>query len=264
MNLAGRVAVVTGGAGGIGSALCRAFAAKGARVVVSDIDLAGAEAVAREIGGTAMGADVGREADLVTLVQQVEQLVGPIDLFCSNAGVAVAGGPEVPDAEWDRLWRINTMAHVWAARALVPDMLRRGSGYLVSVASAAGLVNGIGIAPYAVTKYAAVGFAEWLAITFGDRGLKVSCVCPLGVRTRMLESADPTMLALLAPDAIAPAAVADATVAGIEREEFLILPHPEVREYLRRKADDPERWLDGMRRLAAQVQPEASRPGRPS
>jgi NAD(P)-dependent dehydrogenase (short-subunit alcohol dehydrogenase family) len=262
MNLAGRVAVVTGGAGGIGRALGRAFAARGARVVISDVDIAGAEAVAREIGGTAMGADVGREEDLVTLIQQVEQLVGPIDLFCSNAGVAVAGGPEVADREWDRLWRINTMAHVWAARALVPDMLRRGGGYLVSVASAAGLLNGIGIAPYAVTKYAAVGFAEWLAITYGDRGIKVSCVCPLGVRTPMLETGDPTMAALLGPGAISPAAVADATVAGIEREEFLILPHPEVREYLRRKVDDNERWLHGMRRLAAQIPPGASRPSR--
>jgi len=253
VKLAGRVAVVTGGASGIGRAICRAFHRAGARVVVSDRDLAGAEAVARELGAIALRADVGDPEDVRVLIQQVEQVVGPIDLFCSNAGVAVMGGPEVPDAEWERIWRINTMAHVWAARWLVPDMLRRGGGYLVNVASAAGLVNGIGMAPYAVTKAAAVSFAEWLSITYGDRGLKVSCVCPLGVRTPMLESGDPAMLALLGPEAIPAEAVADAVVRGVEREEFLILPHPTVREYLRRKLDDPDRWLRGMRRLASQL-----------
>jgi NAD(P)-dependent dehydrogenase (short-subunit alcohol dehydrogenase family) len=222
-------------------------------VVVSDLDLAGAEAVAAETGGMAMRADVGRERDIVTLVQQIEQVVGPIDLFVSNAGIAIAGGAEVPDAEWDRIWRINTMAHVWAARALVPDMLRRGTGYLVSVASAAALVTQIGSAPYAVTKHAALAFAEWLSVTYGARGLRVSCVCPLGVRTAMLDTADLPVAGLLLPNAIEPAAAAAAILHGIEREEFLILPHPEVREFVRRKWDDNERWLAGMRRLAASL-----------
>ena len=253
MILTGRVCVVTGAAGGIGSAIARELARAGARVVVSDLDLAGVEAVAAEIGGIAFRADVGQERDLVTLVQQVEQGVGPIDLFCSNAGIVISGGAEVLDDDWDRIWRINTMAHVWAARAVVPDMLRRGGGYLVNVASAAGLVTQIGSAPYAVTKRAAVAFAEWLAVTYGDRGLKVSCVCPLGVRTAMLESEDDRMKTLLGPGAIEPAQVAVAVREGIEREEFLILPHPEVREYVRRKWDDNERWLRGMRRLVRTI-----------
>jgi NAD(P)-dependent dehydrogenase (short-subunit alcohol dehydrogenase family) len=254
MNVAGRVAVVTGGAAGIGRAICRALAAAGATVVVTDLDLAGAEAVAAEIGGRAFRADVGVERDLVTLVQQAEQLVGPIDLFCSNAGIVVEGGPEVSDAEWDRIWRVNTMAHVWAARAVVPDMLRRGGGYLINVASAAGLVTQIGSAPYTVTKHAAVAFAEWLSVTFGDRGLKVSCVCPLGVRTAMLEATGGPVAAMLAPDVIEPEVVAEAVLGGLAREEFLILPHPIVREFVRRKWDDTERWLKGMRRLAASLE----------
>jgi NAD(P)-dependent dehydrogenase (short-subunit alcohol dehydrogenase family) len=253
MDLTGRVCVVTGGASGIGAALCRALAARGAQVVASDLDGPGAEAVAREIDATALRADVSRESDLVALVAHVEQRVGPIDLFCSNAGIAQGGGPEVPDADWRRTWDVNVMAHVWAARILVPDMVRRGFGYLVNVASAAGLLTQIGSAPYAVTKHAAVAFAEWLAITYGDRGVRVSCVCPLGVRTPMLAAADPEIAALLGPEAIDAEDAAGAIVAGIEREEFLILPHPQVREYLRRKWDDNERWLRGMRRLAREL-----------
>jgi NAD(P)-dependent dehydrogenase (short-subunit alcohol dehydrogenase family) len=253
MDLAHRVCVVTGGASGLGAALCRALAARGAQVVASDLDGPGAEAVAREIDATALRADVSREADLVALVAHVEQRVGPIDLFCSNAGIARGGGPEVPDADWRRTWDVNVMAHVWAARVLLPDMVRRGFGYLVNVASAAGLLTQIGSAPYAVTKHAAVAFAEWLAITYGDRGVRVSCVCPLGVRTPMLAAADPEIAALLGPEAIGAEDAAGAIVAGIEREEFLILPHPQVREYLRRKWDDNERWLRGMRRLAREL-----------
>ncbi|MFN0177405.1 MAG: SDR family oxidoreductase [Gemmatimonadales bacterium] len=253
MNVAGRVLVVTGGASGIGRALCQRFAEAGARVVVADIDLAGAEAVAATVGGVAFRTDVGREADLLALVAHVEQRVGPIDLFCSNAGIAIPGGPETPDAEWRRIIDINLMAHVWAARVLVPDMIRRGQGYLINVASAAGLITQLGSAPYAVTKHAAVAFAEWLAVSYGDRGIRVSCVCPLGVNTAMLETSDERIRSLLSPGAIEPAAVAEAVLRGVEREEFLILPHPEVREFLRRKVDDPDRWIRGMQRLQRQL-----------
>lgn len=249
MNLEHRVCVVTGGARGIGAALCRAMAAAGAQVVVADLDLAGAEAVAAAAGGVAFRTDVSSGPDLTALVAHVEQRVGPIDLFCSNAGIAIGGGEEVPDADWERIWAVNLMAHVRAARLLVPDMLRRGQGYLVNVASAAGLLTQVGAAPYAVTKHAAVAFAEWLAVTYGDRGIRVSCVCPLGVETPMLEAAGPGIEALLRPDAITADQAAALILAGIEREEFLILPHPEVREYLRRKWDDTPRWLEGMRRL---------------
>ena len=191
MKLDGRVAVVTGGASGIGRALCHRFVAEGARVVVSDIDLAGAERVARDIGAVAFRTDVSQEKDLIALVAHVEQRVGPIDVFVSNAGIAIGGGAEVPDAEWRRIIDINLMSHVWAARVLVPDMLRRGQGYLVNVASAAGLLTQIGSAPYAVTKHAAVAFAEWLAVTYGDKGVRVSCVCPLGVKTPIAGRARP-------------------------------------------------------------------------
>jgi NAD(P)-dependent dehydrogenase (short-subunit alcohol dehydrogenase family) len=253
VNPNGRVAIVTGAASGIGRALARALAQAGAQVVVSDLDLDGVERVADEIRGVAIRADVGIEADVAALVRHAEQKVGPIDLVCSNAGVAIPGGVEVPDAEWDRLWRINTMAHVWAARAVLPAMLARGAGYLVNVASAAGLITQIGSAPYAVTKHAAVALAEWLAITYGDRGIRVSCVCPLGVKTPMLEFGDDRITALLEPEAIEPEEVARAIMAGIEREQFLILPHPQVKEYVRRKWDDTERWLAGMRRLQARI-----------
>lgn len=249
MNLAERVAVVTGGAGGIGRALCRRLAAVGARVVVADIDLAGAEAVAELTGGIAFRTDVSCERDIVALVAQVEQRVGPIDLFCSNAGVAVAGGPEVPDDEWRRVLDVNLMAHVWAARVVVPDMIRRGQGCLINVASAAGLVTQIGSAPYAVSKHAAVAFAEWLAITYGGKGIQVACVCPLGVRTAMLDRSDDGIRALLDPDAVDPDVVADAVLAGIARGEFLILPQPAVREYEIRRASDRDRWIAGMQRL---------------
>jgi len=253
MELTGKVVVVTGGAGGIGGALCRRLARDGARVVVSDVDLPAAEVVAADIGGVAFRTDVSREADLAALVAHVEQRVGPIDLFCSNAGIAIGGGAEVPDPDWRSIIDVNFMAHVWAARILIPDMLRRGGGYLVNVASAAGLITQLGSAPYTVTKHAAVAFAEWLAVTYGDRGIKVSCVCPLGVRTPMFRS-DPWMTELLAAESIEPEEAAEAIAAGIESEQFLILPHPQVREYVRRKTDDPDRWIRGMQRLRRRLE----------
>jgi NAD(P)-dependent dehydrogenase (short-subunit alcohol dehydrogenase family) len=245
-----KVVVVTGGGSGIGRALCRRFAAEGARgVVVVDREPT-AQAVADEIQGVACLADVGVEADMRRVVQSVREKFQAIDLFCSNAGIGGgAGGIEVADADWQRTWQVNVMAHIYAARAALPAMLARGSGYLLQTASAAGLLTQIGSAPYAVTKHAAVAFAEWLAVTYGARGIKVSCLCPQGVRTPMLEQASAEIRGLLDDSAIEPNAVADAVIEGLAAERFLILPHPEVAEYVRRKAADHDRWLRGMRRL---------------
>jgi len=256
MELSGKVAVVTGGANGIGRALARRFAAEGARgVVVVDLDAAGAAAVAKEIGGLGLSANVSVEADIVSVVERTEDAFGPIDLFCSNAGIGGGGGIDATDEDWDNVWRVNLMAHVFAARAVVPAMVARGEGYLLNTASAAGLLTNIGNASYSVTKHAAVAFAEWLAITYGDRGLKVSCLCPQGVRTNMLLGAagDTAGQVVLAQGAIEPEDVAQAVVEGLAAERFLILPHPEVAEYVRRKAEDPDRWIAGMRRLQARV-----------
>lgn len=252
MELADKVVVVTGGASGIGRALSLRFAAEGARAVaVADRDADGAQRVAAEIGARAIAVptDVSVEAEVRRLVEVTEEAHGPIDLFCSNAGIATGGGVDATDDEWQRIWDINVMAHVFAARAVLPGMLARGEGYLLNTASAAGLLTQIGSAPYAVTKHAAVALAEWLSVTHGDQGIKVSCLCPQGVRTPMLGDGG----ALLGPGAIEPEQVAEAVVAGLRAEEFLILPHPEVREYFRRKGDDYERWLNGMRRLQSRV-----------
>lgn len=248
-----KVVVVTGGASGIGRALARRFAAEGARgIAVADRDGDGARVVADEIGETALATttDVSREADIVELVRRTEERFGPIDLFCSNAGIATGGGVEASNEAWQQIWDINVMAHVFAARAVLPGMIARGEGYLLNTASAAGLLSQIGSAPYAVTKHAAVAFAEWLSITHGDQGIRVSCLCPQGVRTNMLGDGGG---ALLGPTAIEPEQLADTVIEGLAAEEFLILPHPEVREYFRRKGDDYERWLRGMRRLQARV-----------
>ena len=254
MELSGKVIVVTGGANGIGEAMCRRFAAEGAAgVVVADLDPR-ARVIARELGsGYAVMADVAREADVRRIVTEAVHVYGRIDLFCSNAGVFTSGGEDTSDADWERIWKINVLAHIHAARAVVPAMLVSGSGYLLQTASAAGLLTQIGSAPYAVTKHAAVAFAEWLAITYGDQGLKVSCLCPQGVRTRMLEDADGPARTFVAATALEPARVAEAVVEGLRAERFLILPHPEVGEYFRRKADDYDRWIRGMRRLQRQM-----------
>ena len=256
MNIHGKVVVVTGGANGIGRALCRRFAAEGARgVVVADLDGDGAVKVAKEIGGLAVTTNVSDEADIVHLVTQSINAYGPIDLFCANAGVlGEFGGAEVPNEAWRQIWDVNVMAHIYSARAVLPGMLARGAGYLLHTASAAGLLTQVGGAPYAVTKHAAVAFAEWLSITHGDAGIKVSCLCPQGVRTQMLLGADGDRESFLKEGAIEPEDVAEAVIAGLAEERFLILPHPEVAEYFRRKADDYDRWLRGMRRLNAKVQ----------
>src|SRR5580658_3122749 len=256
MKVSGKVVVITGGASGIGAALCRRFAAEGARaVVVSDFNATGAQAVAAEIGAVALAVstDVRVEAEIVALVSQTLERFGPIDLFCSNAGIAIGGGEEVDNADWQRIWEVNTMAHVYAARAVLPGMLARGEGYLLNTASAAGLLTQADSAPYSVTKHAAVAFAEWLAIAYGDRGIRVSCLCPQGVRTPMLMAAGRRegVGGFLQDGSISPEELAEAVVAGLAEEKFLILPHPEVAEYMRRKTGDYDRWLHGMRKFRA-------------
>jgi NAD(P)-dependent dehydrogenase (short-subunit alcohol dehydrogenase family) len=253
--------VVTGAAAGIGAAAARAFARAGARgVVVADLDGEGAAAVAEEIGGLGLHADVGSEAGVAELVGRAETEYGPVDLFCSNAGIAGPyGGPEVGDEEWTRTWNVNVMAHVWAARILLPGMLDRRHGHLSSTASAAGLLANPGLMPYSVTKHAAVAVAEWLAITYGGNGSGVgfSCFCPQGVATPMLESwrrEDPSSrLASASGATISPDEAAQALLEGIESDRFLILSHPEVQTYQQRKAADPERWLAGFQRFQAEI-----------
>ena len=254
MRLQNKTIIVTGGANGIGLALCKRFAREGARgVVVADVDGERARREADAIGALGIGCDVASEADVRRLVAETEAAFGPVDLFCSNAGISVSGGVEVSDAEWQRIWNIHLMGHVYAARAVLPGMISRGGGYLLHTASAAGLLSQIGSAPYSVTKHATVALAEWLSITYGDRGIKVSCLCPQGVRTNMLGDEPNPISDFLRETALDPAAVADVVVAGIDEERFLILPHAIVGEYFQRRASDHDRWLRGMRRLQAQM-----------
>jgi len=199
--------------------------------------------------------NVESESEIQAMVDDVVRKHGHIDLFCSNAGIGVEGACDVPNREWQRIWEINVMAHVWAARAVLPGMLARKEGYLLQTVSAAGLLTQIGSAPYAVTKHAALALAEWIAITYGDHGIKVSALCPQGVKTRMLANAEFGGGTFLLEGALEPDQVADAVVQGLDAENFLILPHPEVAEYFRRKANDYDRWLRGMRRLQANMQP---------
>jgi NAD(P)-dependent dehydrogenase (short-subunit alcohol dehydrogenase family) len=248
MEIHGKVAVVTGGASGIGAGLARRFAAEGARgIVVADLDLARAETVAREIGGLAVRCDVSREADIQALVAAARERFGQVDIFMSNAGIlGRMGGIELEDELWEKMWLVHGMAHVWAARAVVPEMIERGEGYFVVTASAAGLLNIVESAPYGVTKHAAVAFAEWLRIAYGKRGLRVSCLCPQSVQTDM--TAGGTGSAGL--DGVLTAEqVALDVVATMREEKFLVLPHPEVAKYFLNKAQDYDRWLGGMQKL---------------
>ena len=254
MDLAGRHIVVTGGASGIGRACALRFADEGATVTVADLDLEGARRTAEEIGGTAHRADVGREQDVVALIEAAEA-AAPIDVFFSNAGITgpPGGPPELLDTDWDLLWRVNTMSHIWAARALVPKMLERGEGYLISTASAAGLLSQLGAIGYATTKHAAVAVAEWLDITYRDRGIRVSCLCPQFVNTPMVtEGLDVDKLRQIAP-ILEPEQVADEVVEAMREERFLILPHPEVAKYMANRGATHDRWLQGMRKLQAQL-----------
>lgn len=248
MELKDKIIVVTGAASGIGRAMALRFAQEGAKhVVCVDLNQEGAEATAQEIGGTAFAVNVGKESEIAGLIEKVEAEIGPIDLFCSNAGISVAGGVEVPDADWQRIWDINVMSHVWAARHLVPRMTERGGGYLLNTSSAAGLLNQVGSAPYGVTKHAAVGLAEWLALTYGDQGIKVSVLCPQAVRTEMTRGHEDHVAAI--DGMMEPEPVAEACVQTIRDETFLVLPHKEVLGYMRAKTENYDRWIGGMRKL---------------
>ncbi|MFE2375883.1 SDR family oxidoreductase [Streptomyces sp. NPDC059398] len=236
--------VVTGAGGGIGAALARRFAAEGARVVVNDLDGARAGAVADEIGGTALPGDASAVVEAAR-----DALGGRVDIYCANAGLGSAGDPFSDEAVWDAAWDLNVMAHVRAARALLPGWLERGEGRFVSTVSAAGLLTMIGAAPYSVTKHGALAFAEWLSLTYRHRGLKVHAICPQGVRTDMLASTGSAGELVLAPTAIEPADVAEALMAAIADDRFLVLPHPEVADYYQARAADPDRWIGGMNHL---------------
>ena len=263
MEIRDRHVVVTGGAGGIGRALVRRFSAEGARAVVAaDRDFGGAQALAGEVGGLAVELDAGIERSVRALIAEATGANGPIDIFISNAGVPGAmGGPEAGDESFDEAWRVNVMAHVWAARALLPEMVQRGEGYLINTASAAGLLTQVSSLVYSVTKHAAVALAEWLAIEYGDRGIRVSCICPQGVRTPMLDLAmeEPAgAAALTSGGLIEPEDVAEAVVAGIHDERMLILPHQNVAGFMALKGSAPERWLAGMRRMVREARSTAA------
>jgi NAD(P)-dependent dehydrogenase (short-subunit alcohol dehydrogenase family) len=262
MEIAGKHVVVTGAAGGIGSALAARFVEEGARAVVaSDLDEAKLTPIAEGIGAQPIAADVGREDNVKRLIDEATAANGPIDIFVSNAGVpGLNGGAEVPDDVWDLSWRVNVMAHVWACRQLVPQMTERGEGYLVNTASAAGLLTQVSAAPYSATKAAAVSLAEWLAIEHGDAGIRVSCICPQGIQTAMLDFAltEPAgAFALQQGGVLQPEDVAQALVDGIREERFLILPHDEVRKHMAHKAGDTDRWINGMRRLVREARANA-------
>lgn len=254
MQVADKVIVVTGGASGIGKALCYRFAQEGAKAItVVDIDEEGARAVADAINGLAIKCDVSKEEEIINVVKQTEEKIGPIDMFCSNAGIMIEGVIEAPNESWQRIWEINVMAHVYAARAVIPGMIERGGGYLLNTSSAAGLLTQIGSAPYSVTKHAAVGLAENLAITYGDKGIKVSVLCPQAVRTEMTR--DEAGVAAV-DGMIEPEQVADSVIKALAEERFLILPHPKVQTYMERKVSDYDRWLSGMQRLQERFRAE--------
>ena len=248
MEVRDKVVVITGAANGIGRALAKRFSEEGAgKIIIADLDEQGLKRVETETGAESFKTDVASEADIKQLINSCERKYGGIDLLCNNAGIGVNGGPEVPNEDWQKIWDINVMAHVYAARAAIPGMLRRGSGYILNTASAAGLLSQIGSAPYAVTKHAAVSFAEWLAITYGDRGLKVSVLCPQAVRTAMTAD-DPDGVASV-DGMIEPEQVSEAVVTTLKNESFLVLPHPKVLDYMQRKSGDYDRWIEGMKKL---------------
>jgi NAD(P)-dependent dehydrogenase (short-subunit alcohol dehydrogenase family) len=253
MEIRDKVVVVTGAASGIGAGLAERFAREGARgVVLADVNLERAEGVARGMGAQALAVqcDVSREADIQELVRRARERFGRIDIYCSNAGIlGRMGGIELDDTLWDKMWQIHGMAHVWAARAVVPEMLERGEGYLLITASAAGLLNIVESAPYGVTKHAAVAIAEWLRIAYGRKGIRVSCLCPQSVQTDMTR--DGTGSAGL-DGVLTPEQVGDVVVQTMREERFLALPHPEVAKYFLNKGQDYDRWLGGMQKLYAQ------------
>lgn len=249
MQLRDQVIIVTGAGRGIGRALCQRFSQEQPRgLIVASLDADEAESVARECSGVAVAGDVCDETHIQQLVEIAESRWGRVDLFCSNAGATVKGGVETPDADWQRQWELHVMSHVFAARAALPGMLARGSGYFLQTSSAAGLLSEIGSAAYSVTKHATIAFAEWLSINYRRRGIRVSCLCPSGVQTEMLDPADPvhqflSLHALTAED------VAERVVQGLSGEQFLILPHPEVANFFAGKSTDYDRWLHNFSRM---------------
>lgn len=249
VELSGAGVVVTGAARGIGAALARAFVAEGARVVVNDVDADATRALAEEIGAYVALGDAAGETTVPLVLNSARELLGEIDVFCANAGVGSAGTEQADEELWAQAWDVNVMAHVRAARELVPGWLERGSGCFVATISAAGLLTMLGSAQYSVTKHGALAFAEWLSATYRHRGIRVHAVCPQGVRTRMLTDSGATGQALLAPNALEPEAVAAAVIDGLRGDRFLILPHAEVADFYAARAADPDRWLAGMNKL---------------
>lgn len=251
MEIKGKSVVITGGASGIGRAMAARFLEEGAaNVMIADVNPA-LDSVAEELGIMGVRTDVARESDVQNLIKKAESEFGQIDLLCNNAGIGVGGGPETPNEDWQRIWEINVMAHVYATRAALPDMLARRDGYILNTASAAGLLTQIGSAPYAVTKHAAVAYAEWLSITYGDRGIKVSALCPQAVRTAMTAKIENGGVAGI-NGMMEPEQLCDCVVETLRTEQFLVLPHPEVLTYMQRKTTDYDRWIGGMRRLQVQ------------
>ncbi|PYE54130.1 SDR family oxidoreductase [Deinococcus yavapaiensis] len=252
MNLRDKVVIVTGGASGIGLALCERFVQEGARVVLSDLKADAASEQARRIGATAIAANVAREEDVRRLVEEATRQFGRVDVFVSNAGIAVGHSEQSSDKEWDLIWHVNTMSHVYAARAVLPQMLERQEGYLLNVASAAGLLTELHSAPYAVTKHAAVAFAEWLAVTYGDKGIRVSCLCPEFVQTPMIQNEGDDWEFIKA-NAIPVSTVVDKVMTALAEERFLILTHDSTLPAFQARAMNHEKWLSRMRGYRARM-----------
>ncbi|MCB1687683.1 MAG: SDR family oxidoreductase [Halioglobus sp.] len=260
MQLKDKIVVVTGAGSGIGKALVMKFVAEGARAVVGvDINPETAKQTAADLGCVAMTADVTKEEDVIRIIEETERDIGPIDLFCSNAGIAIGASEQSPNEDWQLIWEVNVMSHVYAARHLVPRMIQRGGGYFLNTASAAGLLNQIGGAAYGTTKHAAVGFAEWLALTYAHQGIKVSLLCPQAVRTAMTANSDDDATKAASNDGMMdPDQLADIVVEHLQRETFLILTHEEVKVYMTRKTSDYDRWIGGMNRLLQRLTGQGS------
>lgn len=261
MDIKGKTIIVTGGGSGIGEGLCHRFSQEGAKhIIVADIIEADAQRVASEMGGIPKVIDVTDESQIKSLIDEVENTIAPIDIFCSNAGILCTDpdhAASTPNETWDQLWKVNVLSHVYAARHMLPYMLKRGNGYLLNTASAAGLLSQLGSAPYSVTKHASIGFAESLAIAHGEQGIKVSVICPQAVRSKMTLDVDTGLANSAAGDGILePDQLAETVIQGIKEEKFLILPHPIVETYMQRKTADYDRWLNGMRRFKAMLENE--------
>jgi NAD(P)-dependent dehydrogenase (short-subunit alcohol dehydrogenase family) len=254
MKLDGAGVVITGGGGGIGAAMARKFAEGGARIVLADIAPGPVEDLAKELGTTFVVGDAASEAGVSDLIARARETLGEIDLFCANAGIASMGGVGLSDDVWDRTWDVNVMAHVRAARLLLPNWLARGEGRFLATVSAAGILTSPGAAPYAVTKHAALAFSEWLSATYRHRGITVQAICPLGVQTKMLEDTGPGGQLMMGADAISAEQLAETVMEGLSDDRFLILPHPQVREFFIGLATDTDRWLNGTNRLQQQLE----------